>query len=347
MNRVLRRRWLPSSLLALVLLFTFAACSEETPTPEPPAGPTITATSAGVTTTPTPTPTPTATATVSATAETSVFPLTVEMTDGETLTLEAPPERIVSLSAYATDVLCAIGAGDQVVAVEQFANCPAGGEDKPALDAFVPNVEAIAGYKPDLVYVSDDIDGLVAALRRLKIPVVYLAIPNAIDDVLARIDLFGQVTGHEEEATALRTSIEERISTVEAKVKAIAAAEKPPRIYHELDPSFFTVGPGSFIDELYSRLGAENIAADVDSPYPQLTAEAIVAADPQVIILADEPSGVTPAAVAERPGWDKISAVVDGRVCVVDPSLLSQPGPRIADALEALAKCVYPDQFGG
>lgn len=287
----------------------------------------------------TPQPQTTPTATVAAAAS---FPLTVTQSDGETLTVESPPRRIVSLSAHATDILCAIGAGDQLVAVERYANCPEGSDEKPALDAYEPSVEAIAGYDPDLVYIFSDINGVVSALRNLGIPVLYLELPESVDGVLEQITLFGRITGHTNEAESLVKAMRQRLDAIDAK---LADVEQGPRVFHELDPTYFTAAPQSFIGDMYRILKAQNIAEGATDPYPQLSAEVIVERDPEVIVLADEPAGVTAEAVKGRPGWSGISAVKNGRICVVDPSLVSQPGPGVVDAIETLAACLYPDRF--
>lgn len=286
-------------------------------------------------------PGPPASTTAAATAE-AAFPVTVTQSDGETLTVDAPPQRIVSLSAHATDILCAIGAGDQVVAVEQYANCPEGSDEKPALDAYQPSVEAIAGYDPDLVYIFSDINGVTGSLRGLGIPVLYLELPVSVDGVFEQIALFGRITGHSDEAGALVASMRQRLEAIEEKLGEV---QEGPRVFHELDPTFFTVAPESFIGDMYRILKAKNIAEGASEPYPQLSAEVIVERDPEVIVLADEPSGVTAEAVKGRPGWSEISAVRNGRICVVDPSLVSQPGPKVVDAVAALAACLYPARF--
>ncbi len=270
------------------------------------------------------------------------FPLTIEGSDGVAVTLEAPPQRIVSLSAHATEILCAIGAGDQIVAVERWANCPLGSNEKPALDAYQPNLEAIASYDPDFVYVFSDIDGIVEALRRAGITVLYLELPSSIDGVLEQIELFGRITGHEKEAAELVQSMRERIDAVKEK---IADIDVGPRIFHELDPTYYTVAPNSFVGDFYNILKAQNIAEGAETPYPQLSEEVIIERDPEVIILADQGADVTPETVKARPGWDQISAVKNDRICAVDPDIVSRPGPRVVEGLEALAKCLYPERF--
>ncbi len=272
----------------------------------------------------------------------SAFPLTIEQSDGEVLTLERPPRRIVSLSAHATEIICAIGAGDQLVAVERFANCPLGSPEKPEVDAFQPNLEAIAGFEPDLVYVFSNTDNIVDALRQIGTPVLYRMLPTSLEGVLEEILFFGRLTGREAEAQELVQSMRQRMDAVRERV---AGVERGPRIFHELDPTYFTAAPSSFVGDFYNLLKAENIAAGAVDEYPQLSAEVIIERDPEVIILADEAAGVTADSVKERPGWDQISAVKSGRICVIDPDIVSRPGPRIVEALEALARCLYPEKF--
>lgn len=313
--KVLKLGWLAGIALALAALA--AACGDGEPAaPQPQSTPTA--------------------------AAVDSFPVTITQSDGVALTIESPPRRIVSLSAHATDILCAIGAGDQIVAVERYANCPEGSHEKPELDAYEPSVEAIAGYDPDLVYIFSDINGVVGAVRNLGIPVLYLELPESVGGVLEQIALFGRITGHREEADALVQSMRERLDAIDER---LADIEQGPRVFHELDPTYFTVAPGSFIGDMYRILKAQNIAEGSSEPYPQLSAEVIVERDPEVIVLADEPSGVTADSVKNRPGWSEISAVRQDRICVVDPSLVSQPGPNVVDAIETLAACLYPDRF--
>lgn len=272
----------------------------------------------------------------------SAFPLTIDGSDGQKLTLSQAPHRIVSLSAHFTDILCALGAGDQLVAVEKYANCPAGGHAKPELDAYQPNLEAIASYQPDLVYVFSDTGNLVEALRRTNTNVLYLNLPTSLSGVLDQIDLFGKLTGHAAEAASLEKSLKGRIDAVTQKLTDVTTG---PKVYHELDSTYYSASPDSFVGDFYKTLKADNITAGATDEYPQLSAEVIVQRNPDVIVMADEGQGVTADSVAARPGWGAINAVKNHRICSLDPSLVSQPGTKIADALEALAKCLYPDRF--
>ncbi|MGH2710046.1 MAG: ABC transporter substrate-binding protein [Actinomycetota bacterium] len=267
------------------------------------------------------------------------FPVTVEAANGR-VEIAVRPEGIVSLSATATEMLFAIGAGDQVTAVDDNSNYPS---EAPTteLSAYEPNVEAIAGYDPDLVVISDDIGDLVASLEALEIPVIVQPAAVTLDDTYEQIDELGDATGKSEEAEALAGGIR---SDLEAAIASIPDLDNPPTYYHELDPTFFTATSVTFIGEVYSLLGLRNIAdpADKDgSGYPQLSAEYIVKADPDLIFLADTKCcGESADSVAQRPGWDRIEAVQGGSVVELDDDIASRWGPRIVEFLEVVASAV-------
>jgi iron complex transport system substrate-binding protein len=166
---------------------------------------------------------------------------------------------------------------------------------------------------------------------------ILLSIPESAEGTLEQIRLVGRITGHSAEAEAYAKGMEQRISDI----KASAAGQKQLSVYHEVDNTFYTAGPGSFVDDLYEILGARNIAEDADSAFPQLTQEAIIQAAPDVIILADEDAGESAETVSARPGWDAIPAVKNKRIYTVDPDIVSRPGPRLITALETLEKLVY------
>jgi iron complex transport system substrate-binding protein len=225
------------------------------------------------------------------------------------------PERIVSLSPTATEMLFAIGAGALVVAVDDQSNHPA---DAPVTDlsGYTPNVEAIAGYEPDLVVLSGDTDDVVAQLEALDIDTLILPAATALDDMYAQIEQLGAATGH------------------------IADAAAPLTYYHELDNTVYSVTSSTFIGALYSLAGLENIADPADSSssgYPQLSAEFLVDADPDIIFLADTKCcGETAATFGARPGFDELSAVENGAVVELDDDIASRWGPRTADLLETI-----------
>jgi iron complex transport system substrate-binding protein len=261
--------------------------------------------------------------------------LEIQGTDGVTVVLEQLPQRIVSLAPHATEIFCVLGAGDRLVAVDSFENCPAGSSEKPELDSFQPSVEAIAAQEPDLVYMFYDPGDIASSLRGLDITTLVLDVPEEIDGIYANIELIGEMTQREDEAEALIA----RMRSQQADVLDGIDAGEGPTYYHELDNTFFTVRSDTFIGSLYTLLGGRNIADGAESQYVQLSSEAIVEADPDVIVLVFG----DPAEVAARPGWSGVTAVQNGHICLVDGDLLSRPGPRIMDGLAQLAGCLYPE----
>ena len=248
----------------------------------------------------------------------------------------APARRIVSMSPTATEMLFAIGAGSQVVAVDSNSNYP---KEAPRTDlsAYQPNLEAIAGYKPDLVVYSDDPGELAAGLRKLGIKSLAEPAATSLDDTYAQLDQLGRATGHVAEAGKLT-------ATMKAEIAKIVAAGRPERhltYYHELDKNLYTATSRTFIGQLYSLLGLENIAdaADKDkSGYPQLSAEYVVKADPDLIFLADTKCcGQSARTVAARDGWDRIAAVRSGGVVELDDDVASRWGPRVVDFLKIIS----------
>ncbi|MEP6299012.1 MAG: helical backbone metal receptor, partial [Ilumatobacter sp.] len=251
------------------------------------------------------------------------------------------PERIVSLSPTHTEILFAIGAGDQVVAVDDFSNFPAEALDLPnELSGFEPNIEAIAAYEPDLVVLSDD--GAVAQLEDLGIATWVGPSATTFDDSYAQIEQLGAATGHVGDAAEVVLSMQTRIDELVADAPA---SDTPLTYFHELDPSLFSVTSDTFIGQQYELLGLTNIAgSSVDgggNQYPQLNAETVIAANPDLIFLADTKCcGENAATVAERDGWAEIAAVQNGNVIEMDDDIASRWGPRIVDYMEAIAAAV-------
>jgi len=279
--------------------------------------------------------------TVTATAAVQ-YPLTLTDSKSRSVTLETAPQAIASLSPAATEILFAIGAGDQVAAVEMFSNYPPEAQSLPQLDAYEPSVEAIAGEQPDLVLVYFDPGNLVDGLERAGLTVMFLEPPTSVDGVLEQIRLLGEATGHPQQADDLVATMQQSITDIQEQLVDV---EEGPRLFHELDNLLFTVAPDSFVGDLYTILKAQNIAAGTDQAYPRLSQEAIIEADPEVIILADTGGGESVETVKARPGWGSISAVQNDRIYVVDPDIVSRPGPRLVDALGTLAQALYPERF--
>src|SRR3712207_2625894 len=256
--------------------------------------------------------------------------------DGTTTGAAAPePRRIVSLSPTATEMLFAIGAGDQVVAVDSNSNHPAEAP-RTDLSAYQPNIEAIAGYKPDLVVYSDDPGELKAGLDRLGIPVLHQPAATDLDDTYAQLGQLGQATDRADEAARVAASMRAEIAKI-----AAARPERPLTYYHELDKNLYTATSKTFIGQLYAQLGLENIADPADKDgggYPQLSAEYVVKADPDLIFLADTKCcGQTAETVAARDGWDGLKAVRTGGVVELDDDVASRWGPRVVDFLKTVA----------
>lgn len=272
-------------------------------------------------------------------ASTGAFPVTVD-SNGAKVTFTAAPKKIVSLTPTATEMLYAIGAGDQVTAVDDQSNFPAQAP-KTKLSGFKPNIEAITNYAPDLVVASDDIDGLVDALGKLRIPVVLTPAAKTFEDTYTQLGTLGAVTGHAEDADAvvakMRTDIADIIAKTPKPVKQLT-------YFHELDNTLYTSTSTTFLGQVYAQFGLKNIADAADKAgtgYPQLSAEYLVEANPDLVFLADTKCcGQSAGTVAGRPGWDKVNAVTKGGVVALDDDIASRWGPRVVDLTRVVADAV-------
>jgi len=287
-----------------------------------------------------------ATASVRATtaARATSYPLTVTDDAGRAVTVARRPQRIVSLAPSNTEILFALGLADRVVGVDKYSNYPPAAAQKPQIgDYSSTNLEQVLATEPDLILAAGITSrDVISAFESRGLTVVVLN-PPTLDGVFGNISLLGQVADVNGAAATVRGNLESRLATLTAR---LATASTKPRVFFELDATqFFTVGPKSFIDDLIGRAGGANIAADAATAYPKLTAEQIIAKDPEVIVLSDEGYGATVASVGTRPGWAGISAVKGGRIVAIDPDLTNRPGPRILDALEQLARAIHPELF--
>lgn len=255
---------------------------------------------------------------------------------------DALPERVVSLSPTHTEIMFAIGAGDLLVAVDAYSNHPEAALELPnELSGFEPNVEAIASYEPDLVLIGGDFTGLGDQLAELDIASWDGPAAASFDDTYTQIEQLGAATGHIAEAAELVSSMQTDIA---AAVEAAPQPESPLSFYHELDPGFYSVDSSTFIGQIYSLFGLENIADADESEsfgYPQLNAEVIIQSNPDLIFLADTKCcGENAETVAARPGWDAIAAVQNGNVVEMDDDIASRWGPRIVDYIQAVAAAI-------
>ncbi len=249
------------------------------------------------------------------------------------------PSRIVSLSPSATDDLFAVGAGKQVVAVDSFSTYPKSAPTT-KLSAYQPNVEAIAKYKPDLVVISNDLNHIVRQLGKLHIRVLIEPAAANLNQVYAEIQQIGTVTGHATQAKAVVAGMKKKVAAI---VKTVPRPSTPLTVYHELDPTYYSVTSHTFIGQMYTLLGLKDIAdaAGGSTDYPQLSAEYIVASNPDLIVLADTVCcAQNYKSVASRPGWGSIAAVKHHEVVRIDDSIASQWGTRTVNFLQAVASAV-------
>jgi iron complex transport system substrate-binding protein len=306
-------------LVALLLLV--ASCG-----PAAPAAPSATGTAAAV---------PTAAA--------PAFPTTVTDFQNRSVTVAKRPDRIVSIGPSITEFLFALGAGPRVVGADDFSDEPAAAKAIDKVGGINVNFEKVVSLRPDLVLIVKFSDGTIEKLASAGL-VVLVVDPQSVGDVARTATLLGRAVGAEGEALA--RDIQKKVDDVRAR---IAPATTRPRVYHEIDASdptkIFTVGPGSYINDLIEIAGGTNIAAKTTSAYPQLSAEEILRSDPEVIVLAAADYSAKPDQVAARAGWSAISAVKNKRIATIAPNLINRPGPRVGEAAEAYARILHPELF--
>ena len=280
---------------------------------------------------------------------TTVVPSSFSDRGGRQVTLSAPPKRIVSLAPSITETLFAIGAGSQLVGVTTFCNFPAEVAALTKVGGFTADtlsLEAIINLSPDLVLAGDAGQlALLEALKPLGIPVLLFA-PERIQEVYADIEQLGAMTGHEAEAATALATMRQRIERVAAAVADIPSDQRLRVFWEVFDEPLMTAGPMTFIGQLIELAGAQNIFADANEGYPQVSTEAIIERNPDVIIGPDyHADKLTPELIAQRPGWDQLAAVKNERIHLLNDDIVSRPGPRLADALEELARILYPERF--
>ena len=282
-------------------------------------------------------------ATPSASATAAAFPVAVSAANGA-VTIKSRPARIVSLDPTSTEDLYAVGAGPQVVAVDQDSNYPAG-VPKTGLSGLTPNIEAIAKYNPSLVVASQNSGGLVSGMTKLGIPVLIEPAVSTLDAAYAQIQQVGEATGHAAQAATVVTGMKQQIA---ADVAKTGTAHKGAAYYWELSASpYYSAASSTFIGQVVGLFGLKNIADAVSKPadggYPQLSQEYIVTAKPQIIFLADnEPADgdQSPAVVAKRPGWSGIPAVENHEVIGLNDDIASRWGPRLPQLVAEIAAAI-------
>jgi len=247
--------------------------------------------------------------------------------------------RIISLSPTVTEDLFAIGAGKQVVAVDSDSNYPKRAP-RTSLSGYTPNVEAIANYHPDVVFISYNPANFASQLRTLGIKVVNVPAANDIKQAYGEILKLGRLTGHARGANAVVHSMKTRLAAI---VRSVPISRRHLRVYHELDPTYYSATSKTFIGSIYKLFGFRDIAdaagASAGTTYPQLSGEYIIQQNPQIVVLADTKCcQQTAATVAARPGWSTIAAVQHGRVVGVGDDIASRWGPRIVEFAAAVAR---------
>jgi iron complex transport system substrate-binding protein len=273
---------------------------------------------------------------------------------GNVVVLNEPPERIVSLAPSNTEMLFAVGAGDKVVGVTDVCDYPynftawvEAGNMSSIGNYWQPAVEPIIELDPDLIFASTASEDAAATLRNLGYNVLIVE-PKTINGVLEAVLLIGRATGNHVEASALVSELRARIDAV---VNTVAGADSIPTVYHEVyGPDIQTAGPGTFIDELITLAGGQNIFHDAVTSFPIVSSETVIEKNPDVIIFPNMYMGLIPWGtyddIASRPGWDSITAIKNGNFYIIDASIISRSGPRLVDALEELAGMIHPELFG-
>ncbi len=337
-----RKPFVPAILIAAVLL---SACAPQS------AAPSVATSVATAVPTSVPTLAPTAAPTVVTAPAATPAPEPIKLTDGlgRTVELAAPAQRIVSIAPSNTEILFAVGAGQQVVGREELSDYPAEAKNVTSIGSVFQkiNTEAIVALKPDLVLAAEiNSPEQVKALEDLKLTVYYLPNPKTFDDLYANLATVGKLTGHSSEASKLNESLKARYDAVRQKV---SQAKETPTVFYEIDATDptkpYTSGPGTFIDLVIKLAGGKNIGAELKDAFAQISSEELVKQNPSIILLGDALYGVTPESVAQRPGWSSLSAVKNKQVFAFDDNLISRPGPRLIDGLEQMAKLVHPELF--
>ena len=272
----------------------------------------------------------------------STFPVTVTDDDGVSVTIAHRPQRIVTFAPSMTEVVFALGLGARVVGVSgPYDNYPTQARSIPRVGGagdfgVEPNVEKVLSLQPDLFLTISGGDQWKKRLRDLGVPVVSL---NATDlpDLLHDIDTVGEITGAPQEASALTARMRSRADAV---AKQVAAEGRVTCFFEVYYPPLTTVGPGTFIYDLLERAGCDPVTSSAKTDYPQWSVDDLVAHPPQVYLATPE-SAKTAAAIARRPGFGAIPAIHDGRVALIDSDLVTRPGPRVIDGLEALASALH------
>jgi len=263
---------------------------------------------------------------------------------GRKLYVATPPTRIASLAPSVTEMLFALGADEQVVAVTDFCDYPPGAGRKPKLGSTKPNIETLVALKADLILVPRAfIDStVIAKLDSLKIP-TYILEAKTIEDILSHLHTIGRIVDRTPAATRLVAEMRNRIQAVKQRTALLSR----PRVFYVLNSEpLMTVGPGSFIHQLLELAGGSNIGGITGQPYPRISIEDVLKQNPDVLIFPAGPSeGIPEQEQRQWQRWSTLNAVRDKRIYRIDSVLMDRPGPRIVDGLELLANYLHPSAW--
>ncbi|WP_145104438.1 ABC transporter substrate-binding protein [Gimesia panareensis] len=286
-------------------------------------------------------------------AETKSFPVTVKDYQGRDVTLAKQPRRIISLLPSHTETLFALGAGAQMVGCTSLCNYPSETKELKQIALANPgsiSLETLVALQPDLIVTGGDYHRQLAAqLETLKIPVLALESQSVADIEKAMLGI-GQATGHSQQGKALIDRLNQEIAQLQKQIKPFQKEQRPRVFYRVWDQPLMTAGPHSFIGELITLAGGENVFADVEPAYPQVSEETLILRNPEVIVMPRMKEGPADAQqvlekLRQRPGWSDLAAVKEGRVYLIEDDVISRPGPRVVQGLQKLAQALYPEAF--
>lgn len=341
------RTQLSISLIGIVLALLLGACAPAA-TPEPTAVPTSAAQPAPAAVPPTATASPSPAAAPSAPVTSQ--PLTLQDDLGREVKIAAQPARIVSLAPSITEILFAVGAGPQVVGLTKYCTYPPEAATGRAIvggfSAKSLSVEKIVSLTPDLVFAAGASQQPVSEALTAAGVVVFNFDPQDLAGVYANILTAGTLTGNGPQAEQVMAGMKARIGKVTATAASIPEAQRVKVFYEVWDEPLMTAGPATFIGQVIALAGGINVFADVNEQFPTISSEAVIARSPDVILgPSSHGAGLTAEKIAARPGWQALVAAQPGRIVIVDGDIISRAGPRLADALEAVAHGIYPERF--
>ena len=281
--------------------------------------------------------------------QTSIFPFEVTDQAGKTVTIEAEPQKIISLAPSNTEIIYALGLEDRLVGVTEYCDYPEAAKDKPKIGGFsTVDIEKVVEIQPDLILATNiHLDEITPALEGHALTVLTLD-PETLDEVLEAITLVGKSTGKEDEASQLVADMRSRIDAVVVRTAGLTQ-EQRPKVFFHLFPGLWTVGADALINELILKAGGLSIAQDLEEDYPKMSLETIVSANPQVMIASvghGEGSDATLQFLLDEERLADVDARINGRVSGVTADFVNRLGPRIVDGLEQIARLIHPEIFG-